>query len=62
MELDTQFTPNVYFWTPNCKNLTKALDLTQVHPLHPHPLFTVMTCSIHIYVLENGEGLSNGGL
>ena len=24
-ELDTQFTPNVYFWTPNSEILAKAL-------------------------------------
>ena len=24
-ELDTQFTPNVYFWTPNSKILAKAV-------------------------------------
>ena len=24
-ELDTQLTPNVYFWTPNSKILAKAL-------------------------------------
>ena len=26
-KLDTQFTPNVYFWTPNSKILAKALFL-----------------------------------
>ena len=25
-ELDTQFTPNVYFWTPNSEVLAKALS------------------------------------
>ena len=25
-ELDTHFTPNVYFWTPNSEILAKALD------------------------------------
>ena len=24
-EMDTQFTPNVYFWTPNSEILAKAL-------------------------------------
>ena len=28
-ELDTQFTPNVYFWTPNSEILAKALILAQ---------------------------------
>ena len=26
-ELDTQFTPNVYFWTPNSEILAKALNM-----------------------------------
>ena len=26
-ELDTQFTPNVYFWTPSTEILAKALHL-----------------------------------
>ena len=26
-ELDTQFTPNVYFWTPNSEILAKAVVL-----------------------------------
>ena len=26
-ELDTQFTPNVYFWTPNSEILAKALEI-----------------------------------
>ena len=32
-ELDTQFSPNVYFWTPNSKILAKALDIDTYYRL-----------------------------
>ena len=30
-KLDTQFTPNVYFWTPNPEILAKALTHVELH-------------------------------
>ena len=63
-ELDTQFTPNVYFWTPNSEILAKALQWTLIitSSLGPEKFACYITKPCYIRVTKTIQKIHRGHL